>query len=247
MNKNEVYEILMNHRSIRSYTDQPVSEQELTLIMNSVQAAPSSINGQQVSVISIEDRQTKEKIAELTGNQPWVAQAPVFLLFCADFFRAKLAAELNEEPLVITEGMESILVGATDVGLAMGNAIAVAESLELGIVPIGGVRNRPIELIELLGLPEYVFPVSGLVVGHPANPSAKKPRLPQKAIWHKERYDTNLEGLIREFDQTISNYMDKRTNGKETRGWSKEVSSMYNHIYYPEVRRMLEHQGFDFK
>ncbi|WP_342419777.1 NADPH-dependent oxidoreductase [Paenibacillus sp. FSL H8-0168] len=247
MNKNELYEILMNHRSIRSYTDQPVSEQELTLIMNSVQAAPSSINGQQVSVISIEDRQTKEKIAELTGNQPWVAQAPVFLLFCADFFRAKLAAELNGEHLVITESMESILVGATDVGLAMGNAIAVAESLELGIVPIGGVRNQPIELIELLEIPEYVFPVSGLVIGHPADLSAKKPRLPQKAIWHKERYDTNLEGLIKEYDQTISNYMDKRTNGKETRGWSQEISSFYNHIYYSEVRRMLEQQGFDFK
>lgn len=245
--KNNVYETLTNHRSIRSYTDQLVSEQEMTLIMNAIQAAPSSINGQQVTVISIEDRQTKEKIAELTGNQPWVAQAPVFLLFCADFFRAKLAAEQNEENLVITEGMESILVGATDVGLAMGNAIAVAESLELGIVPIGGVRNQPLEIIELLGLPEYVFPVSGLVVGHPADLSAKKPRLPQKAIWHKERYDTNLDGLIKEYDQTISNYMYERTDGEENRGWSQQVSSLYNHIYYPEVRKMLVHQGFDFK
>ncbi len=76
---------------------------------------------------------------------------------------------------------------------------------------------------------------------------SKKPRLPQKAIWHKERYDTNLEGLIKEYDQTISNYMDKRTNGKETRGWSQEISSFYNHIYYLEVRRMLEQQGFGFK
>ncbi|MEB2494559.1 NADPH-dependent oxidoreductase [Peribacillus simplex] len=244
---NKLYETLLNHRSIRSYTDQPVSEQELNLIINSVQAAPSSINGQQVSVISVQDRETKEKIAELTGNQPWVAQAPVFLLFCADFFRAKIAAELNGENLAITESLESILVGATDVGLAMGNAIAVAESLGLGIVPIGGARNKPLELIELLGIPEYVFPVSGLVVGHPADLSAKKPRLPQKAIWHKERYDTDLEGLIKEYDQTISTYMKKRTNGKETRGWSQEISSFYNHIYYTEVRQMLEQQGYDFK
>ncbi|CAH1214565.1 FMN reductase [NAD(P)H] [Paenibacillus plantiphilus] len=244
---NDVYHTLINHRSIRSYTDQPVSDQDLTMIIESVQAAPSSINGQQVTVISIQNAETKSKIAELSGNQSWIAQAPVFLLFCADFYRAKIAAELNGEQLVITDGLESIIVGSTDVGLAMGNAIATAESLGLGIVPIGGARREPLALIELLGLPEYVFPVSGLVVGHPADASAKKHRLPQEAVWHKEKYNTELEGLINQYDDEVSAYMEKRTNGKETRNWSQTVSSTYNRIYYPQVRKMLEQQRFDFK
>lgn len=244
---NHVYNTLINHRSIRNYTDQPVSDQDLKMIIESVQAAASSINGQQVTVISIQDQKTKSKIAELSGNQSWIDQAPVFLLFCADFYRAKIAAELNCEPLVVTDSAESIIVGSTDVGLAMGNAIATAESLGLGIVPIGGVRRQPLELIELLGLPEYVFPVSGLVVGHPADTSDKKHRLPQAAVWHKETYNTELTGLLKQYDNEVSDYMEKRTNGKETRNWSQTVSSIYNRIYYPLVRDMLEKQGFDFK
>ncbi|NOU69130.1 NADPH-dependent oxidoreductase [Paenibacillus sp. LMG 31461] len=244
---NDVYHTLINHRSIRNYTDQSVSDQDLRMIIESVQAAASSINGQQVTVISIQNPKTKSKIAELSGNQSWIEQAPVFLLFCADFYRAKIAAELNGEQLVVTDSAESIIVGSTDVGLAMGNAIATAESLGLGIVPIGGVRRQPLELIELLGLPEYVFPVSGLVVGHPVDTSDKKHRLPQAAVWHKETYNTELKGLIKQYDDEVSVYMEKRTNGKETRNWSQTVSSIYNRIYYPLVRDMLEKQGFEFK
>ncbi|NMO94348.1 NADPH-dependent oxidoreductase [Paenibacillus lemnae] len=245
---NEVYNTLMNHRSIRSYTDRPVSDMDLQQIIESVQAAPSSINGQQVTVISVQDPATKAKIAELAGNQVWIAQAPVFLLFCVDYNRARIAADLNGEELVITDAVESLIVGAADVGLAMGNAIAVAESLGLGIVPIGGARRQPLELIELLGLPEYVFPVSGLVVGHPADLSEKKHRLPQAAVWHKEKYHTeDLEELIKHYDEEVSAYMQKRTGGKESRNWSQTISSFYNRIYYPQVRQMLEQQGFDFK
>ncbi|MGO4545121.1 NADPH-dependent oxidoreductase [Paenibacillus sp. 2TAB23] len=244
---NKVYDTVTNHRSIRSYTNEPVSEEHLTMIIEAVQAAPSSINGQQVTVISVQDPETKARIAELSGGNPWIAQAPVFLLFCADFYRAKIAAELNGEELVVTDGVESIIVGSTDAGIAMGNAIAVAESLGLGIVPIGGARRQPIELIKLLGLPDYVFPVSGLVVGHPAGASEKKHRLPQAAVWHKEKYNTELEGMIKQYDEEVSAYMLKRTDGKESRGWSQAVSSLYNRIYYPEVRKMLEQQKFDTK
>ncbi|ANE46537.1 FMN reductase [Paenibacillus swuensis] len=243
---NEVINTLMNHRSIRNYTDEPVTEEQLNLIMDAVQAAPTSINGQQVTVISIQNPERKAKVAELVGNQAWVAQAPVFLLFCADFNRTKIAADLNDEKLGITDGIESVIVGAENVGLAMGNAIAAAESLGLGIVPIGGARMNPQDLVELLNIPPYVFPVCGLVVGHPADASAQKPRLPQAAVFHREQYNNDLEGIIKEYDEQISEYMSKRTGGKETRTWSKSVSSIYNRIYYPNVRAMLEKQGFKF-
>jgi len=245
---NEMYTTLTGHRSIRSYTDEPVSEEQLRAIIEAVSTSPTSINGQQVTVVSVQDPETKAKVAELAGNQAWIAQAPVFLLFCADFQRAKVAAELHGQELVITEAVESIIVGATDVGIALGRAIAMAASLGLGTVPIGGARRDPLALIELLGLPEYVFPVSGLVVGHPADPSEQKHRLPLDAIWHRERYDQErLEGLIREYDEQVSAYMTKRTGGRESRSWSQTVAGLYNRIYYPEVRRMLEQQGFDFK
>ncbi|PAC91006.1 nitroreductase family protein, partial [Bacillus licheniformis] len=134
---NEVLKTLKDHRSIRSYTDEPVSPEQLDDIIQAVQAAPNSINGQQVTVITVQDEERKKKIAELAGGQVWIEQAPVFLLFCADFNRAKIALEKNGETLAITDGMESVLVGAVDAGIALGTATAAAESMGLGTVPIG--------------------------------------------------------------------------------------------------------------
>ncbi|AHD06034.1 FMN reductase (NAD(P)H) [Paenibacillus larvae subsp. larvae] len=242
---NETLKTLNEHRSIRNYLDKPVAPEQLDAIIQAVQAAPTSINGQQVTVISVQDSATKKKISELVGNQVWVDQAPVFLLFCADFNRAKIAAEKNGEELILTDSVESVLVGATDVGIALGTAIAAAESMGLGTVPIGGARRNPEELIKLLNIPPLVFPVCGLVLGHPADPSAKKPRLPKEAVYHEESYkQEHLRELIDQYDGTISDYMAKRTGGAETRTWSQTVSGMYNKFYYPHVRTMLDKQGF---
>lgn len=139
---NEILKLLNNHRSIRNYKSDVVSDKDLDSIIRASQAAPSSINGQQVTIISIQNVDKKNKLSKLVGDQVYVDKAPVFLVFCADFYRAKLAAEINDEELVITESEEAKLVGAVDVGLALSNAIAAAESLGLGIVPIGGIRKE---------------------------------------------------------------------------------------------------------
>ncbi len=244
---NEVIKSLTDHRSIRSYTDEPVAQEQLDQIIEAVQAAPSSINGQQVTVITVQDKERKKKISELAGGQPWIDQAPVFLLFCADFNRAKIALEdLHDFKMEITNGLESVLVGAVDAGIALGTATAAAESLGLGTVPIGAVRGNPQELIELLELPKYVFPLSGLVIGYPADRSAKKPRLPQAAVNHQETYlnQDELTSHIQAYDEQMSEYMNKRTNGKETRNWSQSIASYYERLYYPHIREMLEKQGF---
>jgi FMN reductase [NAD(P)H] len=243
---NDVIRTLTQHRSIRSYTSQEVTDEQLDHIFRAIQAAPNSINGQQVTVIVVKDKERKRKLSQLVGNQVWVDQAPVFLVFCLDFYRAKLAAEINGEQLAITNSMESIIVGATDVGIALANAAAAAESMGLGIVPIGGIRKNPDEVIKLLELPEYVFPVSGLVIGHPADPSAQKPRLPREAVIHQETYNRDQLDLIRQYDETMAEYMRQRTGGESDRNWSQTVSSFYNKIYYPKVRPVLDQQGFKY-
>jgi FMN reductase [NAD(P)H] len=244
---NTVVSSLTDHRSIRQYKDTPISPEQLDAIIAAAQAAPSSINGQQVTIIGIQDKERKARIAQLCGNQPWIEQAPLFLLFCADFYRASIATDKNEQPLAITSGMESIIVGTCDVGLSMGFAIAAAESMGLGIVPIGAVRSQPLELIKFLDLPKFVFPVAGLVVGYPADRSEKKPRLPREAVYHHETYNHDLRSLIDQYDKEYEKYLAARDSSSDKRNWSKSVSEFYTRIYYPEIRPMLEQQGFDFK
>ena len=244
----QVLELMNNHRSIRKYSEEPVTEAQLAAILDAVQAAPSSINGQQTTVVVIRDAERKRTAAQLVGGQAWVEQAPVFLIFCADFHRAALAVEKAGEEMVITDSVESVLVGATDVGIALGFATVAAEAQGLGIVPIGGVRRNPKEMIELLELPKLVFPVCGLVVGHPADSAAfsipPKPRLPQTAIRHEERYRPQVGGLIEEYDRTVAAYNSQLSAGAVTANWSETIARYYKTKYYPHVRAMLDQQGF---
>lgn len=168
-------------------------------------------------------------------------------MFASDFYRAKLAAKKNGIDLVITEDIESILVGCVDVGLAMGNAIGAAESIGLGIVPIGAVRNDPKALIELLELPKYVFPVCGLCVGYPDDNPGLKPRLPKEAVYHEEKYNSNLRGIIDRYDEEMSQYMRERTNGESNRNWSVGIAQAYKTIYFPNLDPTIKEQGYGSK
>ncbi|RBW69267.1 NADPH-dependent oxidoreductase [Bacillus taeanensis] len=244
---NETIKTLKNHRSFRSYLDKDVPEELLNEMIESSQAAPSWINGQQVTVIAVKDPARKQKLAELCGNQAHIKEAPVFLIFCADFYRAQLAAEKENVTLEALDDIDALLVGAADVGLAMGNAIAAAESSGLGIVPIGGIRRNPLEVIELLELPKYVLPISGLCVGYGAEDPGQKPRLPKEAVYHQESYNSDLQKTINTYDETYSEYMKKRTNGEKDTTWSEAVTSFYKQTYYPSIAQMVEQQGFTCK
>lgn len=245
-NENEVIKTLMNHRSYHQYSDQPIDEKDLDTVIQAAQAAPSWIHGQQVSIIMIKDPGRKQKLAELAGNQAHIAQAPVFLVFCADFYRAKLASELEDKPFKSIHDTDMLLVGATDVGLAMSNAIAAAESLGLGILPIGGIRKAPLEVVEFLHLPQYVFPVAGLCVGYPGEDIGKKPRLSKKTVCFSEQYDTAQAAQIQSYNEKHREYL--RLHGKPESDWTARVAAFYEQRHYnggyPDVASMLKQQGF---
>lgn len=239
---NETNKLIQDHRSIRSFLDKEVDDTVIDEILKSAQAMPNSINGQQTSVIVIRDKEVKKKIAELTGNQTWIEDAPVFLLFLIDFYKTKLAAEKNGLTQAIHESVEGTMVGTFDAGLQMGASIISAESMGLGIVPIGGVRKSPKELIELLKLPEYTFPAVGLALGYPKDHSHKKPRLPFDTFKHEEFYHADgLKESIDQYDKDMEEYLAEI--GREKEGnWSKFTSSIYQSVYYPEVYPTIKKQ-----
>jgi len=241
---NETMRIIQNHRSIRNFLDKDIDESILTEILKTSQAMPNSINGQQTSVIVIKDKATKAKIAELTGGQFWIEKAPVFLLFILDFYKTNLAAEKLGLTQVIHESVEGTMAGTFDAGLNMAAAIISAESLGLGIVPIGGVRKNPKEIISLLNLPEYTFPAAGLAMGYPADMSHQKPRLPLETFRHNETYHTDgLREAIDTYDKDMSVYLKEVGREKEV-DWSTTTAGLYQQVYYPNVYPALKDQKF---
>ncbi|WP_347562697.1 NADPH-dependent oxidoreductase [Clostridium sp. HBUAS56010] len=241
---NDTIKVIQDHRSIRNFLDKDVDDSTIDEILKSAQSMPNSINGQQTSVIVIRDKKKKARIAELCGNQHWIEEAPVFLVFIMDFYKTDLAAKKNGLTQVAHESVEGIITGSFDGGLLMGGAIISAESLGLGIVPIGGVRKNPQELIELLNLPEYTYPLVGLAVGYPKDHSHKKPRMPFETFRHNESYKAEgMEEVIDQYDHDMESYL--KEQGLEKEGnWSKLTSRIYQSVYYPEVYPTLKSQKF---
>jgi len=248
---NDIIRLMKNHRSIREFDPtKVVDDTQVKAIIESAMASPNWINGQQVTIIEVRDPNKKSTLAKAAGNQRWIEEAPVFFVFCLDFYRAKLAAEKNGTDFHITDDIEAIIIGSTDVGIALSSAISAAESMDLGTVPIGGIRRNPQVFIDLLHLPQYVFPISGLVVGYPRSIPTQKPRLPLNATYHKEQYDEKIQvSMINQYDQTISKYMEERTEGADSSNWSSKVANFYHAGFEPyskNVTPVLRKQGFNY-
>jgi FMN reductase [NAD(P)H] len=245
---NNTIETIKNHRSIRRYLDKDISNEIIDEIVKAAQAMPNSINGQQTSVIVVRDKEKREKLAELVGNQIYVKKAPVFLIFVMDFYRTHLAGEKTGFKQIIQENIEGIGAGFLDSGIALGAAVIAAESFGLGTVPIGGIRKNPKEVIELLGLPKYTFPLVGLVVGYPEDESHKKPRVPFDTFRHNEKYDKKVvENSIDPYDEEMSTYLKSIGRYEQEVNWSTTTSRIYQSVYYPNVNDVMEEQGFKTK
>jgi len=241
---NETIRIMKNHRSIRKYKDEMIPDEVIDNLIDVAQHAPNSINGQQSTIIVVKDKETKKKISEYAGNQPWIEECPVFFVFVMDFYKTKLACDKNHRIQTITDSVESIMVGSVDIGLGMQNVITAAESLGLGTVCIGGIRNNPSEMIKILDLPEYTYPVVGLCLGYPADNSALKPRMGKESYCHKEKYNKEvLTSAIDAYDEVISKYLAE--GGREQKvNWSSSTSNAYQNVYFPKVYPTLKEQGF---
>ena len=172
---NPIIECLLKHKSIRKYKDIPVEQEKLDLIIKCAQAGPNWCHGQYVSIIAVRDKETKAKLAKWSLYQSFINTCPIFLVFCADFYRTYLAFEKNGKDVKpFVEQLDSLFIGGHDVGIAMENAIIAAESMGLGTVCIGGIRQTSLSVAKELNLPKYVIPLVGLCIGYPdANPDIK--------------------------------------------------------------------------
>lgn len=202
-------EALLQHRSVRAYLPDPVGDAELAAIVAAAQSASSSSNLQAWSVVAVRDPERRARLAECAGGQAHVRDAPLQLVWLADLARLRAMASAAGRPADGLDYLEMFLVGAIDAALAAQNAVAAAESLGLGTVYIGAMRNRPQEVADLLELPRGVVAVFGLCVGRPdpARPSALKPRPPQSVVLHHERYSSSAqEAGIAAYNQAMADF-----------------------------------------
>lgn len=242
---NPTIELLKSHRSIRKFTDQPVPRELLEELIRAGQGAATSSHVQAYTVIHVTRPENREKIAELAGGQGYVASCGAFLMFCADMKRPTEAAERTGARVV--RGMtEQLLVATVDTALMAQNVVVAAESEGLGICYIGGVRNNPQAISELLGLPDHVYPVFGLCLGYPAHEPDVKPRLPVEAVLKEDTYSDDRE-QVAAFDDTMQAYYQSRKGGAKNSTWSQNLTPLFDTKLRPHMREFLVKRGFEMK
>lgn len=227
---NDVIASILNHRSIRHFEDKPLSDEQIKMIVSCAQAASTSSYIQAYSIIGIKDKEKKKKLAELAGNQKYVENNGHFLVFCADLHRHEIIGEIEGKNVIPSiESTEKFMVALIDAALAAQNAAIAAESMGLGICYIGGIRNNLEGVKELLKTPERVIPLFGMAIGFPSKTTDLKPRLPFEHIYHEDQYEQDEEVYlkqIQEYDELISSYYEKRTNGARKDRWSEQMANM---------------------
>ncbi|UFJ42615.1 oxygen-insensitive NADPH nitroreductase [Brevibacillus humidisoli] len=244
---NSVIQLMQQHRSIRRFKPDQIPPDQVDLILRSAQSASTSSNVQAYSIIGVTDPAMKKELAILVGNQPYVEQCPLFLVWCADLLRLRHSCE-REQVEMVHGTMENFIVATVDVALAAQNAAIAAESLGLGIVYIGGIRNHPREVSRLLQIPELVYPVFGMCLGYPDQDPDRRPRLPLEAVYHQNVYSTQrFDQAIEEYNTVMREYYRHRTGGKRDTTWSQEMSEKFRQATRQHMRSFLEEQGYGFE
>lgn len=219
-----IIEQALAHRSVRAFTAAPLPENTLETLVAAAQSASSSSNLQLWSVVAVDDPDHKSELATLANDQAFIRQAPLFLVWLADLSRARAIGAACDVTVEGTDFLESLLLGVIDAALAAQNAALALESLGLGVVYVGAIRDHVVEVAKSLKLPPYVFPVFGLAVGHPDPDrlAAVKPRLPQQAVLHRDTYDASaIADAAATYDAVLDEFW--REQSVEHPAWTQHI------------------------
>lgn len=224
---NETIANLLNHRSVRAYSSQPLPPETLETLVAAAQSAATSSNLQVWSLVAVQDQGRKDRLAALAGNQAHISACPLFLVWIADLSRLQTLGDKNQKAYDGLNYFEMMMVATIDSALAAQNAAVAAESLGLGTVYIGGIRNKPEEVAKELGLPPRSFATFGMCVGYPdpAQPTGIKPRLPQASVLHHEQYDASIHAKIIDDYNASMNTFSVEQGMKTSHSW--ELQSLH--------------------
>lgn len=197
---NSIIRSLFERKSVRAFEKKDIDEETRRIILESACQAPTAGNQQLYTIINVTEQSIRDKLAVSCDNQPFIADAPMVLIFCADckkWYDAYTSIGLSPRDLARGD----LLLAVEDALIAAQNAVVAAESLGLGSCYIGDILENREYHKQLLSLPDKVLPVAMLVIGYPtaAAIERKKPeRAPMEYIVHENGYKAHTAESLRE-------------------------------------------------
>ncbi len=184
----DLFETMMNRRSVRNFLDQEIPEPLVAELLEAANNAPTGGNIQPISIVLVQEPERRAELAEIVGNQPWVKNAPLSMVFCLDFARIKRWAALLDVEFKGEQALAHFLIAYADLICAAQNVVILAEARGLGSVYVGTIQSSIDRGRDFLALPDHVLPMMVLSLGYPRSVPKSIPKLPLEAIVHQERY-----------------------------------------------------------
>jgi len=249
---NEVLETILSHRSVRGFLPRALPEGTLELLVAAAQSASTSSNLQFWSVVAVQETERKSRLAELAGQQQFIRDAPLLLVWLADMSRLDRIAAERDAQVEGTHYLEEFIVGVVDAALAAQSTLIAAESLGLGGVYIGAMRNQPEQVAAALKLPPHAFAVFGMSIGYPdpARETGIKPRLPQSVVLHREQYSAApRSAAIEGYNETMRAF--QREQGMKPIDWTQQCFNRVKDAAAlrgrDRMREALRNLGFELR
>jgi nitroreductase len=221
---NETIELLKNHKSVRDFVeDFEIPEEDFQQILDATRQAASWKNGQFYSIVVVKDKVLREKLVELSPENPQMAKSSEVVYFIGDINRSKVAAGMHQDAFFGT-GVEPILLATVDATLAAQNLVVASEALGYGTVIMGLIRDRADEVVKTLNLPDYTVPLFSISIGKAASENQVKPRLPEEAVVHIDQYKVNTPEQIATYDVTEKEFASGRTRFT----WSEKIAREFS-------------------
>lgn len=205
---NQVLNQLHARKSVRVYEQRPIPQEVKQAILEAAIQAPSAGNMALYTILDITDQSLKDALAKSCDNQPFIAKAPMVLIFCADY-RRWYDVFCQYVPQVRKPDIGDLFLAEADAIIAAQNAVVAAHSLGVGSCYIGDITENYEYHRQLLKLPQYVVPAAMLCFGYPTQQQLERPkpaRHPVEALVHENGYDMDKS---RQMPQMLAAQQDK--------------------------------------
>ena len=208
---NEVIKQLHARKSVRVFEDRAIPAEVKQAVLDAAIQAPSAGNMALYTILDITDPEMKQKLSVSCDNQPFIATAPMVLIFCADYRRwYDVFCRFVDE--VRKPDMGDLFLAQADTLIAAQNAVVAAHSLGLGSCYIGDITENFEFHKELLNLPQYVVPAAMLVMGYPTEQQRSRPKPPRHDVSdmvHENGYSMEKSARM---EQMLSKQQNKEGN-----------------------------------
>ncbi|MBO6782026.1 MAG: nitroreductase family protein [Alphaproteobacteria bacterium] len=246
-----LWETIAGRQSCRSFTDKPVDPVLLQNLCALALSSPTKSDLQQRDIVIVDDPEKRARIDALFPAMPWMSSAPVFILFCGNNRRLRQVSEAQGVPFA-NDHLDAFFNAAVDAGIALSAFSLAAEAAGLGTCSISAVRDHIDLFDKMLELPDWVFPIAGMVVGWPARTPRVNIRLPLAATVHTNRYDENVqETAIEAYDKRraelrpYGSQRDPEQFGEAPLyGWSHDKARQYAVPQRTDFGRYVRRKGF---